>query len=116
MTKLSYIALTYACVLTLGICKFLPDVQYDSEFFNKLQLETDLQREESFSMSLNNLNQFLTDLQRKSRAIIRSVGPGMLDNVDILTRILKAKYFSEALKELLSDSKSPQGKRKRWIV
>nr|XP_034313764.1 uncharacterized protein LOC117684695 isoform X2 [Crassostrea gigas] len=96
MTKLSYIALTYACVLTLGICKFLPDVQYDSEFFNKLQLET--------------------DLQRKSRAIIRSVGPGMLDNVDILTRILKAKYFSEALKELLSDSKSPQGKRKRWIV
>ncbi|XP_052706709.1 uncharacterized protein LOC128182104 [Crassostrea angulata] len=101
MTKLSYIALTFACVLSSGICKVLPDLQYDLEFFNKLPLETDLQREESFSMPLNNLNQFLTDLQRKSRAIIRSVQPGFLDNLDITRRKLRL----ELLEKLLNGSR-----------
>ncbi|XP_052687028.1 uncharacterized protein LOC128166119 [Crassostrea angulata] len=108
MTKLIYIALTFACVLSSGICKVLPDLQYDSEFFNKLPLETVLQREESFSMPLNNLNQFLTDLQRKSRNGIPS---GLLFNIDIPSRKTKLDAFKS-----LNGSQSSQGKRKRWIV
>uniref|UniRef100_A0A8W8N7Q1 Uncharacterized protein n=1 Tax=Magallana gigas TaxID=29159 RepID=A0A8W8N7Q1_MAGGI len=108
MTKLIYIALTFACVLTSGICKFLPDLQYDSEFFNKLPLETDLQREESFSMPLNNLNQFLTDLQRKSRDGIPS---GLLSEMDAQRRKMKLAAWNS-----FNESQSSQGKRKRWIV